>query len=79
MQGAVHFSERMLRHFKRVQALIDQLAPEGEPEALTVPGSARPRDAVIVFTGSFNPPTTAHIAMLQEARRYTNQCTCMLP
>jgi nicotinic acid mononucleotide adenylyltransferase len=73
MQGAVHFSERMLRHFKRVQALIDQLAPEGEPEALTVPGSARPRDAVIVFTGSFNPPTTAHIAMLQEARRYTRQ------
>jgi nicotinic acid mononucleotide adenylyltransferase len=56
-----------------VQALIDQLAPEGEPEALTVPGSARPRDAVIVFTGSFNPPTTAHIAMLQEARRYTRQ------
>ncbi|GHO91850.1 hypothetical protein KSF_018980 [Reticulibacter mediterranei] len=73
MQGVVHFSERMLQHFKRVQALIDQLDPEGEPEALTVPGSARPHDAVIVFTGSFNPPTTAHIAMLQEARRYARQ------
>jgi nicotinic acid mononucleotide adenylyltransferase len=73
MQGVVHFSERTLQHFRRVQALIDQLDPEGEPEALTMPGSARPRDAVIVFTGSFNPPTTAHIAMLHEARRYAQQ------
>jgi nicotinic acid mononucleotide adenylyltransferase len=73
MQGVVHFSERTLQHFKRVQALLDRLDPQGEPEALIVPGSARPRDAVIVFTGSFNPPTTAHLAMLQEARRYARQ------
>ncbi len=73
MQGVVHFSERTLQHFKRVQALLDRLDPQGEPEALIAPGSARPRDAVIVFTASFNPPTTAHLAMLQEARRYARQ------
>jgi nicotinic acid mononucleotide adenylyltransferase len=66
----VHFSEHALRYLKRVQSLIDQLHPEEEPEALVVPGSPEPRDTVIVFTGSFNPPTLAHLAMLKQARRY---------
>jgi len=68
MNEFVHFSEHMLQHLGHVQSLIDQLHPEEEPEALAVPGSPEPRASVIVFTGSFNPPTTAHIAMLKQAK-----------
>src|SRR6266568_6375798 len=70
MNGFVHFSEHALRYLKRVQSLIDQLHPEDEPEALVMPGSPEPRDTVIVFTRSFNPPALAHLAMLKQARRY---------
>jgi nicotinic acid mononucleotide adenylyltransferase len=73
MNEFVHFSERRLQYLKRVQSLIDQLQPDKEPEALVVPGSPEPRDTVIVFTGSFNPPTMAHLAMLKQARQYARQ------
>jgi len=35
-----------------------------------MPGSPAPRGNVIVFPGSFNPPTTAHLAMVQQAREF---------
>lgn len=73
MNEVVYFSEQRLRYLRQVQSLIDQLHPEGEPEARVVPGSPEPRASVIVFTGSFNPPTTAHLAMLKAARQYARQ------
>lgn len=70
MSNYLHFSERTVRHLRRIQAQLDQLQPEADPTALVVPGSPQPRDSIIVFTGSFNPPTTAHIALLKQAQRF---------
>lgn len=73
MNRSVHFSEHTLQYLRRVQGLIDRLQPEEAPQALVVPGSPVPRETVIVFTGSFNPPTLAHLAMLKQARQYARQ------
>ena len=69
---AVHLSQRTLAHYQQVQALLDQLHPDAEPRALLVPGSPQPQCNIIVFTGSFNPPTTAHLAMLKRAYQYAH-------
>jgi nicotinic acid mononucleotide adenylyltransferase len=37
---------------------------------MVVRGSPEPRAGVIVFPGSFNPPTIAHIALLKQARTF---------
>ena len=66
----MYISPFILRHMKRIQALLDQLQPDAEAQAFVVPGSPIPRETVIVFTGSFNPPTVAHIAMLRQAHQY---------
>lgn len=71
-------SEQTLQRFKRVQVELDQLDPAAEPQALIAPGSPQPRDSVIVFPGSFNPPTNAHLAMLEQAQRYARQHASML-
>ncbi|MEO8973300.1 MAG: hypothetical protein ABI406_17075 [Ktedonobacteraceae bacterium] len=49
--------------------MLDRLHPEEQPEALIVPKSAVPHGEIIVFPGSFNPPTTAHLALLKQARQ----------
>jgi nicotinamide-nucleotide adenylyltransferase len=67
---SLYLSERARLRFQRVQRLLDQLQPEDAPRALLVSGSPQPRGGIIVFTGSFNPPTIAHIAMLKQAQRY---------
>ncbi|MBV9688699.1 MAG: hypothetical protein JO202_03205 [Ktedonobacteraceae bacterium] len=68
----VHMSPRTLARYQQVQALLDQLHPEAQPQALLVPRSPQPQQSVIVFTGSFNPPTTAHLAMLKRAYQYAH-------
>jgi len=50
--------------------LLDQLDAQGPPQALVVPGSPSPEGKIIVFPGSFNPPTLAHIALLKQAWHY---------
>lgn len=69
MEFPFHFSRRTIQRFQQVQSLLDQLHPEGQPEALIVPESAMPHGEIIVFPGSFNPPTTAHLALLKQARQ----------
>src|SRR6266446_7467562 len=66
----IKFSAYTIQRFKQVQALLDRLDPEAEPQALVVPGSPTPEGGIIVFPGSFNPPTTAHLAMLKQARHF---------
>ena len=63
-------SQDTIQQLKQIQALLDQLNPETEPRALVVPGSPEPRGNIIVFPGSFNPPTIAHLALLKQAREY---------
>ncbi|MHB8600656.1 MAG: nucleotidyl transferase family protein [Ktedonobacteraceae bacterium] len=69
MEPTFHFSRRTIQRFQQVQSLLDQLHPEEQPEALIVPESPMPRGEIIVFPGSFNPPTTAHLALLKQARQ----------
>ncbi len=69
MMGQFSLSARTIQRFKRIQALLDQLHPEAAPQALVVPGSPQPHDGIIVFPGSFNPLTCAHLALLKQARR----------
>src|SRR5947199_3915238 len=68
-----YISPRSRQRLRLAQALLQQLDPEGEPQALIVPGSPQPRDSIIVFPGSFNPPTTAHLALLKQARQFAYQ------
>src|SRR5229473_1122439 len=69
-QMNIHFSSYTIQCFKQVQALLDQLDPQAEPGALVVPGSPTPEGKIIVFPGSFNPPTTAHLALLKQAWQF---------
>ncbi|GAC1648372.1 MAG: hypothetical protein NVS4B12_16700 [Ktedonobacteraceae bacterium] len=68
----MYLSPHTIQRLKRIQALLDQLNPEDEPQALLVPGSPSPHANIIVFPGSFNPPTNAHIALLQQARLFAH-------
>jgi nicotinamide-nucleotide adenylyltransferase len=68
--NANNFSAYTIRCFKQVQTLLDRLDPEAPPQALVVPGSPMPEGNIIVFPGSFNPPTTAHLALLKQAWQY---------
>jgi len=73
MQEYFRTSTATLQHLKQIAALLDQLHPAAEPQALLVPGSPQPRGTIIVFPGSFNPPTTAHLALFAQARQFTHQ------
>ena len=68
----MHFSTNTIQRLKRIQALLDHLNPDTEPKALLVPDSPVPQANIIVFPGSFNPPTNAHIALLQQARVFAH-------
>ena len=50
--------------------LLDQLDPQAPSQALVVPDSPTPEGKIIVFPGSFNPPTLAHIALLKQAWQF---------
>src|SRR5260370_24943672 len=68
--NAFYFSSYTIQRFKRIQMLLDQLDAQGPPQALVVPGSPTPEGKIIVFPGSFNPPTLAHFALLKQAWQY---------
>ncbi len=70
----MYISRHTLQRLKQVQERIEQLRPDADAEALLVPGSPQqPRGNIIVFTGSFNPPTVAHLALLKQCQRYVHQ------
>lgn len=70
MDVSIRISPHTMRSLKRVQTLLEQLQPEMTARALVVPGSLEPGRSIIVFPGSFNPPTRAHLALLREARQF---------
>jgi nicotinamide-nucleotide adenylyltransferase len=71
MNDSIYVSARTIHHLKQIQTLLEQLDPAAPPQALIVPGSPIPRGTIIVFPGSFNPPTTAHLALMKQARHFT--------
>ncbi len=68
-----YISPHTVQQLRHIQTLLDQLHPEAAPQAFIVPGSPEPRDAIIVFPGSFNPPTKAHLALLKQAQRFAHE------
>ena len=64
------FSDRVIQRLRQTQSLLDRLDPQAEPQVYAVPGSPAPHEDIIVFPGSFNPPTTAHLALLKQARQF---------
>src|SRR5260370_39025715 len=69
----IHIAPHILREYRRVQHSLVSLGAVAQPWALVAPGSAAPRGDIIVFPGSFNPPTLAHVAMLRQARRVASR------
>jgi nicotinamide-nucleotide adenylyltransferase len=70
---AINLSSSTIQRFKRVQTLLEQLDPQAPPLALVVPGSTTPEGNIIVFPGSFNPPTSAHLALLKQAWQFARE------
>ena len=68
----MYLSTHTIQRLQRTQTLLDQLNPDTEPQALLVPGSPPPHASIIVFPGSFNPPTNAHIALLKQAALFAH-------
>ena len=70
----MYISRYTLRRLKHIQQQLDQQRPDAPAQALLVPGShQQPRANIIVFTGAFNPPTTAHLALLKQGQQYARQ------
>lgn len=69
----MYISQRTVQNLKRIQRQLNQLQPETPPKALAVAGSPQPREHILVFSGSFNPPTTAHLALLKQAQQFAHQ------
>lgn len=65
-----HIAAQRLQRMKRVQSLLNRLQLDAAPVSVCVPGTPAPKDTVIIVTGSYNPPTTAHLALLKQAQRY---------
>lgn len=70
---SIHIAPHILRNYRRVQHLLEHLDPQARPWARVSPGSEMPRGEIIVFPGSFNPPTLAHLAMLRQARKFAQR------
>ncbi|GAC1363006.1 MAG: hypothetical protein NVSMB44_19330 [Ktedonobacteraceae bacterium] len=70
----MYISRYTVQQLRRVQGQLAQLRPEASAQALLVAGSPQePRENIIVFTGAFNPPTTAHLALLKQGQHYARQ------
>jgi nicotinic acid mononucleotide adenylyltransferase len=65
-----HVSSYTILRLKRIQVLLDQLDPQAPSRVLVVPDSPKPEGKIIVFPGSFNPPTVAHLALLKQAWQF---------
>lgn len=72
MNRYFHPSHHTISRLKQIQGLLNQLHPQAEPQAVIVPSSPVPHGNIIVFPGSFNPPTTAHLALLEQAQQFAH-------
>lgn len=63
----------LLDYYRRVWRALESLDPQKQPRAVCSPGSEIPRGRIIVFPGSFNPPTLAHLALLKQAHYFARR------
>ena len=40
---------------------------------VVLPGAKQPSGNIVVFTGAFNPPTNAHLALLKQSQHYAGR------
>ena len=71
MSASLWIPPRTLRHMRQVQHSLNTLRTDASPQAAVVPASTSPHGSIIVFPGSFNPPTIAHLALLKQAQHYS--------
>ena len=71
----ISMSSQRIRQYQHIHRLLERLRPDGPPWAVVAPKSREPRGDIIVFPGSFNPPTLAHLAMLRAARDFARRKT----
>ncbi len=64
---------RLRRSYSLIDRSLARLDPQATPWASLSPGSPGPRGDILVFPGSFNPPTLAHLAILRQARKLVNR------
>ncbi len=64
----IHIDPHLIQHYKHVNCLLARLDLRAEPWAVVASERRELRGDIIVFPGSFNPPTLAHLAMLRSAR-----------
>ncbi|HEU5383235.1 MAG TPA: hypothetical protein VFV38_48160 [Ktedonobacteraceae bacterium] len=69
----MYIAPSILRHYKRIDRVLKTLDPAASPWALVLPDSQEPRGNIIVFPGSFNPPTLAHLALLRQAHTFARR------
>jgi nicotinic acid mononucleotide adenylyltransferase len=69
----MYISQRTVQNLKHIQFQLNQLLPGAPPKALVVAGSPKPCEKILVFSGSFNPPTNAHLALLKQAQRFAHR------
>src|SRR5262245_22898759 len=69
----MYISQGTVQNLRHIQRQLNQLQPEAPPKALVVAGSPPPRENILVFSGSFNPPTIAHLALLNQALHFARQ------
>lgn len=69
----IHIEPHLLQYYQHVECLLAGLQPEGEAWAVVASRLREPRGDVIVFPGSFNPPTLAHLALLRQARTFAGR------
>jgi nicotinic acid mononucleotide adenylyltransferase len=71
MSTTLRVSARTLSKMRQVQQELVRLHADSSSQAMLFPGTTPPYGAIIVFPGSFNPPTNAHLALLKQAQRYS--------
>jgi nicotinic acid mononucleotide adenylyltransferase len=71
MSASLWIPPRTLHCMQAVQRLLDTLRSDASPQAEVVPSSTTPYGGIIVFPGSFNPPTIAHLALLKQAQHFS--------
>lgn len=67
------FAKHTIRTLRRIHYALADLDPAASPSAFLAPSSEPPRENIVVFPGSFNPPTVAHLALLQQAHRFVRR------
>ncbi|MDQ6661359.1 MAG: hypothetical protein M3Z24_10380 [Chloroflexota bacterium] len=72
MRHSGFYRSSSLRQLCHIQRLLTTLHPQAEPQVQVVSGLP-PRQDIIIFPSSFNPPTLAHLALMRQAQYFATR------